>query len=72
MVIFTLLIKKQKGNFHLSLMGGSLILFEFENLLKAQRVRLLKNFVFEKKNLQLEWWRPNMDFFRNRESDKNA
>ena len=36
MVIFTLLIKK-KGNFHLSLTGGSLILFEFENLLKAQR-----------------------------------
>ena len=53
-------------------MGGSLILFEFENLLKAQRVRLLKNFVFEKKNLQLEWWRPDMGCFRDRVSDKNA
>lgn len=53
-----------KGDLQLSLLGGPPILFEFETISQAERVWHLGPILFERRKLQLDWWRPDVGFFR--------
>ena len=49
-----------KGNFHLALLGGPLIFFEFEDAGEAKWVLHIGVKWFRGKGLFLDWWNPSV------------
>ena len=49
-----------RGHLRLALLGGPFILFEFEDVVEAERVLYSKVKWFKGKCLLLDWWNPSL------------
>lgn len=53
-----------KGDFQQSLLGGSLIIFDFGNVFEPERVWPMGSSLYKGRSLQLDWWRLDARCFR--------
>lgn len=52
------------GDLNLLLLGDNLVLFEFENVSKAESVSFFRSCLFEGRRMKLEWWEPDVGYFK--------